>query len=376
MYFDAELKVGDHIYLVERFSRSLISIHLSSGETKIEAYLPWKYMEAEISMLLWENNIFIYSPVIRDIFVYDCFSHKTRIIELQELEADETGFYHSNILIDCDEFIVLPFKGKVIKRYRINGELKSNDDQWYIAIGKEIKYNKNLSGNIRVNSACIVKEQLFFSLVYGNQNYLCKYELNKEEKSCGIIYGSGEIPIRGIYNYLNKILFRRLFPNKTKIVLIDLEPLKQKTITINYPTVFEEDIYMNNGYIIAPFRNKILELNENNINLNRKIYSFKSSDNYIANGVLFNTLENEILIVDADNIKKYSIKKIVQEIKDNVLYQDSYRNLFDKQLILERKYKIAHLINYMVEYSMIMEKKKQLLDDNSSLGGLVWKAIK
>ena len=117
MYFDTGLEIGDYIYLIEHTSRCLISIHTPSGETNIEAYLPLEYTESKICMLELNYKLLIYSPAIAYFLIYDCLNHHLTNIKLQEIEADEAGFYYSNILTFQDSLIVLPFKGKEIKKY-------------------------------------------------------------------------------------------------------------------------------------------------------------------------------------------------------------------------------------------------------------------
>lgn len=374
MYFDAAIKVKNYIYLIEHFSRSLISIHTSSGKTKVEAYLPWAYEEVKMDMFFWENKIFIYSPIRDNFLIYDCLEQKTKVIELKEMEIDEAGYCLSNILAIQDDFIVLPFKGKAIKRYGINGEVKYRNEQWCRTIANEYGFNENLFGNIRVKSACIAGNQMFFSLIYGNKNYLCKYELDKEECFCSIVYNSDDIPIRGVYAYSNKILFRRIFLDKTEIIILALDSDEQKKIVIEHPSTFEEDVYGDNYHVNISVTNKIFELDENNLNLCRKIYCFAKSDDYIANGILFNTFSSEILMVGADYIKKYSIKEIVQEIRVVDSYQDAYKSVFDRKCIPEGKYKLYHLTDYLMGLSTTLIEKKEFVNCYR-IGKLIWKMV-
>lgn len=364
--------MGNYIYLVECFSRCLLSIHILSGATKIEAYLPWKFTKYKIGMLSLNNSICIYSPNIDHFLIYDCLTHQIITVKLEEIEADEAGFYYSNILLFQDEFIVLPFKGKEIRRYGINGKLKFKDSQWYYFVYKEYGYNKKNLRNIRMDSACIAGNQIFFSLVYGNQNYLCKYELSQDKHSCNIVYYSKDIAIRGVYAYSNTILFRKLFQNKTEIVLINLNSKKREKIIINYPSIFEEDIYGDINHLRGSFKNKILAIERNSSKEYQKIYRFKQSDVYVENGIIFNMLKNEILILDVDYSKKYSIEEIVNEIKYCSSYQDAFKRLFGREPILEGRYKLYNLIKYFSEFSSMM------IDDESfkqSMGEIIWKTI-
>ena len=141
MYFNTELKVEKFIYLIESISRSLISIHTPSGKAKIEAHLPWECTGKKIRMLPLERGILIYSFTEDHFLVYDRLEQQIRTIELQGIEADEAGFYCSNVLIDQDEFVILPFKGETIRRYGITGKLISKDNIWCSFIDRECNFN-------------------------------------------------------------------------------------------------------------------------------------------------------------------------------------------------------------------------------------------
>lgn len=373
MYFSSGLQVGNYIYLIECLSRCLISIHIPTGETRIETYFPWEYTENKIGMLSLNHNIIIYSPVIDHFLVYDCQKQQTTRIKLQGIERDESGFYYSNILIDQDDFIILPFKGKEIKRYGMNGELKFKDSQWCFAVSRECGCDERLYGNIRMDSACVAGNQLFFSLIYGNQNYLCRYELNQDEHFCSIIYHSEDTAIRGVYVYPNTILFRRIFPYKTEIVRITLDSDKKKTIIIDYPSMFEEDIYGDISQLKASFKNKIMAIKGNDLKIYQKIYNFEQADVYILNGILFNELRNEIVIPEENHSKNYSIEKTVREIKNSSFYQEGCEKLFSNKYIGEGRYKQYNLIKYLIEYSPMMVEKSYI--KNKSIGKLIWKTI-
>ncbi len=373
MYFDTGLKVENYIYLIEHVSRCLISIYIPSGEIKIEAYLPWKYTERKINMLLLNHNIVIYSPIINYVLIYDCLKQQIRTIELQGIKADESGFYYSNILIEQNDFIILPFKEKTIMRYGINGELKSKDEEWYLSIGKKHKFNKIWFNNIRMDSACIIGTQLFFSLFYRGENYLCKYELNRKNHSCNIVYDSGKVAIRGVYVYSNKVLFRRMFSDKTEIVLITLDSNEKEMITVNYQSMFEEDIYGDIEHLRGSFKNKILEIDRNKLKIGYEVYNFEYQDVYIANGILFNALKNDIIIPDINYTRKYSIKKIVKEIKNSQSYQEGYRELFINKSINEGKYKLFDLIVFFIEPSSLMNRIKYI--GNKCIGESIWEKI-
>lgn len=374
MFFCAQLETENYIYLIEGISRSLISIHISSGETKIEARLPLKYTGNDINMLLWKHSILICSPVMDHFLIYDCWEQKIRVIELQERETDEVGVYHSNILIDQDDFIILPFKGKTIERYGMNGELKSKDDKWYLSIDKEYNSSRNMLGNIRVHSACIVGDLLFFSLVYKEQNYLCQYELNEGKHLCNIAYYSENIAIRGVYVYSNMVLFRRIFPDKTEIVMFFFEPDEKKTIIIDYPSTFEGDVYGDIDYLKVSLKNEILAIDGKDLNQYQKVYNFGQHDIYIANGILFNTLKNEILIPDVNGIRKYSLEKTVKEIKNSSFYQQEYRKLFNDKLIYEGRYQLYDLVRYLTDAPPLMNERERYLK-NKYIGECVWNTI-
>lgn len=372
MYFDTGLEIGDYIYLIEHTSRCLISIHTPSGETNIEAYLPLEYTESKICMLELNYKLLIYSPAIAYFLIYDCLNHHLTNIKLQEIEADEAGFYYSNILTFQDSLIVLPFKGKEIKKYEMNGKLKYKDNRWYSTIAKKCSDAVKLYGNIRMDSACIVENQLFFSLVYGNQNYLCKYELNQEKPLCNIIYYSEDIPIRGIYSYSNIILFRRLSSEKTEIALVSFDSNKQKSIIIDTRSMFEDDIFGDIQNLRISSINGIFEIDENSLSLYWKFYNFEYTDVYIANGILFNILRNEIILLNMDYIRKYSIEKITNEIRNCKSYQEGYKKLFDGKCIREGRNKLYGLINYLTEFLPVENKK---IEKNNSVSKLIWSTI-
>lgn len=370
MYFDTGLKAGNYIYLIEHISRCLISINLFSGNAKIEAYLPWKYKNEKIGMLLFEHNIFIYSPVIDHILTYNCLNRQISTIKLPEIESDETGAYFSNILIERDGFIVLPFKSKTIRKYGLDGKLKFKDNQWLFAIDKGYEKTKNLLGNIRRDSACIVGELLFFSLTYEGKNYLCRYELASNQHSCSIIYNSEDSPIRGVYTYSNMVLFRRLFVDKTEIVLVMIDSGEQKVIILDDSSFFEEDIFGDIYHLKGAFKNKILEIDVSNFKKNHKIYDFKQSDNYIAEGIIFNTLKNEIILLNMEHIRKYSIKKIAKEIKNSYAYLKGCEKLFNDKCIGEGKYSLYNFIEYITE-CIGLKRKKNI--KNKTIGKLIWR---
>lgn len=365
--------MDDHIYLIEHFSRCLISIYIPTGKARIETYLPWKYSEREIGMLPLNQDILIYSLGMDHFLVYERLKHRIRTIRLQEIRADEVGLYYSNVLIDKDDFILLPFKGKTIRGYGKYGELKSKDNKWCSFIDKKCNYGENLPGNIRMSSACIVKGQLFFSLVYKKQNYLCRYEWNKTEHLCTVIFCSEDIPIRGIYAYKNQILFRRIFPDKTEIVLIDFNSNEEKTILIDHPTTFEEDIYGNIHHLYVALEDGIFLIKENNLKKLQKIYNFEKHDIYIINGMLFNEQKCEILIPDETQINKYSIEKIAIKIKNSSFYQEGYGKLFSSKCICEGKNRLNHLVSYLTEFPLITIEKKYM--KSNFFGELIWKTI-
>lgn len=368
MYFDTELMEENYIYLVEHISRSLISIHIPSGKVKIEAYLPWEYTEQQIRMLSLNQKIIIYSLTADNFLFYDCLMQELKTIKLQGIEADEVGFYCSNVLIDQDELVVLPFKGKMIRRYGINGELKFQSDSWCSFIDKKCSCSKNLHGNIRADSACIVKGQLFFSLVYKNQNYLCKYDLNESEPLCNIAYYSDNVIIRGVYTYSGRILFRRIFPYKTEIVLIVPESGEQEKIMVDFPAYINDDIFGDLNCLKGSFKNKILKIKGDSFNLFEKIYEFEQSDIYISNGVLFNIQKCEILVCSRNVIIKYSIEKIIEDIKNSNNYQDAYRKIFTEKCMEEGKYRLQDLSRFIIESSVALMK-----NENKNYGALIWK---
>ncbi len=374
MYLSTGLIVGNYIYLIECLSRCLISIHIYSGETKIEGYLPWKYIGNSIGMLPLNQNIFIFSPAVDHFLIYDCLKQKIITMKLQGMEADEAGFCYSNILIEQGDFIILPFKGKEIKRYGVNGELKFKDGQWWIAVAREWGLNEKLFGNIRMNSACTAGNQLFFSLVNGNQNYLCQYELNQDRHLCKIVYHSEDIAVRGVYAYPNIVLFRRLFSDKTEIVQIALDSGEQKSILINYPSAFEEDVYGELYYLKASFKNKILKIKGTDLKVYRKIYNFEKGDIYIAKGILFNRLRNEILIPGVDKIGRYSIEKTVEEIRKSSSYKEGCGKVFCGKRIWENKYGLNDLVGYLtiLPYAEAERKDKKR---GKSIGQQIWQEI-
>lgn len=375
MYLSAGLKVDDSIYLVECLSRCLISICIPSGESRIEAYLPWEYSEKEIGMLPLNHAVLLYSPGVNHFLIYDCLEHQIRMLELQEMEADEEGYYYSNVLIEQDDIILLPFKGKTIRRYGKNGEVKSKDDKWCLSIDKECDCNKNLFENIRRNSACIAGKRMFFSLVRGKQNYLCRYEWNKKDCLCSIIYRSEDVAIRGVYIYNNSVLFRRIFPHKTEIVLINLDSNEEKIITIDSSTMFGEDVYVDTDQLKGAFKEEIFLILENNLRKCRKIYNFEQQDAYISNGILFDEQKNEILIPNEKCVKKYSIEKIVREIKNNKFYREGYIKLFHNKCVCERPHKLQHLISYLTDFLPITTEKTRD-KEHKSVGELIWETIR
>ena len=372
MYLSAGLKAGDYIYLIECFSKCLMSLHIPSGENGIEAYLPWECTDNNIGMLLSDHNIIIYSPAIDHLLIYDSLDHQMTTVELQGIEADEAGFYYSNILIDHDDFIILPFKGKEIKRYRMNGKLKSKDSQWRFAVARECNCDEKQFGNIRVDSACIIGRQLFFSLFYGNQNFLCKYDLNQEKHLCSVIYYSENAAVKGVYAYPNMVLFRRLFSDRTEIVRIMLDSGEQKTITIDRPSMFREDIYGDTRHLRVSFKNEIILIEENELTTYQIIYNFEQSDTYIANGILFNILTDEIVMPDMGHIKKYSIKRAINEIETSGSYQEGYKNLFAGRHVYEDRYKLHNLIRYLIDFAF-MEIEELDTIKNKGIGRLIWK---
>jgi len=374
MYFDAGLKVENDIYLIEHLSRCLVSIHIPTGKTEIKAFLPWEFKENKIGMLLLNQDIIIYSPVIDHLLVYDCLKQQITAIKLQGIKADKAGFYFSNILIDQGDFVVLPFNGKVIKRYGIDGQLKFKDDRWCSTLDRESDCSKNLFGNIRIDSACIVEKQLFFSLVYRKQNYLCKYELDKEEKICSIVYHSNDIAIRGVYAYPNIVLFRRIFLERTEIVLMFLDSNKQKTIAVDCPSTFDEDVYGDIHHFRASFKNEVLAIQGNDLNMYQKIYKFGQQDTYVANGILFNDVRNEVLMLDVNCIRKYLIEKTACEIKKSTFYREGCRKLFDGKHICEGKYRLHSLIEALTEFQPVIIENEEFTK-NRSLGELIWKMI-
>lgn len=371
MYFNIGLKIENYIYLIEEVSRNLISIHIPSGNTKIEAKLPWKYTEMKMSMMSWERNIYIFSPVMNHFLAYDRLEQQLKIIELKGIQADEVGFYYSNVLIDQGDFVVLPFKGKTIKKYGINGELKYNDDKWCFLIDDECNCSESLFGNIRMDSACLVGGQLFFSLFYRDQNYLCKYELKKDEGLCSIFFYSKNVIIRGVYACSNTLLFRRLFDNKTEIVIVDLNSGQQKIAKLDYLSAFEADVYGDIHSLKVPLKNTIIQLEKSDFSFCRKIYNLKKSDIYIANGILFNDESNEVLLINSDDTERYSIKKVVNEIKNSAFYQKEYRKIFGGKYIAEGKYGFRDLVKYVIEQSLMTTGES----DYISQGELIWKKL-
>lgn len=374
VYFSAGLQVENNIYLIECLSRCLISIHVPSGKSRVEAYLPLEFTEKKIGLLLFKKNIFIYSPVAEQFIVYDCLKRKIITINLQDIEADRAGFYFSNVLIYHDDFIVLPFKGKGINRIGANGILKFRDTQWCSSLAQECSCNESLFGNVRMDSACIVGEWMYFSIVYGKQNYLLRYELNQDEHLCNIVYCSGNIVIRGVYAFSNIILFRRIFSDKTEIVIIDLDSNKQKTITVNCPSAFEEDIYGDILHLRGTFKKEILAFEGKNLKEYRKIYCLKQQDIYISNGILFNEPQNEILVIGVDGIKKYSIEEIVREIENSYFYHEGIRKLFDGKCIEEGRYKLSNLVKYLTELPSLEIEENNFVE-NKMTGKLIWETI-
>ncbi len=374
MYFSAGLKMENAIYLIECLSRCLIMIHVPSGKSMIEVYLPWKFTEKKIRLVALKRNLIIYSPAVEHLLVYDCLKKQISTIELQENQVDKAGFYYSNILIYQDDLIVLPYKGKEIKRYGVNGLLKFKDKQWCSLIARECESDENLFENIRTDSACIVGEYLFFSLVYENQNYLCRYELNQEEHLCTIIYCSGNIAIRGVYAYPNMVLFRRIFYDKTELVMILLDSGKQQTFEINCPSMFEEDVYGNIHHIRGVFNKKIIEIRENNLGKYSKIYKLGQQEIYIENGILFDSLKNEILVSEAECIKKYLIGETIREIKSSHFYYEGYRSLFYDRCTGEGRYKLCDMINYLTLFPIVLIKDGRLIK-NKTIGEWVWEML-
>lgn len=224
-----------------------------------------------------------------------------------------------------------------------------------------------------MDSACIIGTQLFFSLFYRGENYLCKYELNRKNHSCNIVYDSGKVAIRGVYVYSNKVLFRRMFSDKTEIVLITLDSNEKEMITVNYQSMFEEDIYGDIEHLRGSFKNKILEIDRNKLKIGYEVYNFEYQDVYIANGILFNALKNDIIIPDINYTRKYSIKKIVKEIKNSQSYQEGYRELFINKSINEGKYKLFDLIVFFIEPSSLMNRIKYI--GNKCIGESIWEKI-
>ena len=322
-------------------------------------------------MLPLERGILIYSFTEDHFLVYDRLEQQIRTIELQGIEADEAGFYCSNVLIDQDEFVILPFKGETIRRYGITGKLISKDNIWCSFIDRECNCNGNLCGNIRADSACIVKGELFFSLIYKNQNYLCKYELNNKVHLCNIIYNSEDIIIKGVYKYSDIVIFRRIFSSKTEIVLINLESDERKSFIIDFPTKAEEDIFGDLYHLQGCFKDRILKLKNGCPNSCERTYEFAQSDIYIGNGILFNASKNEIVACDKGDIIKLSIEKIVKDIKNSSSYQRAYRNLFTEKSIGEGRYTLRDLTRYIKEASATLIEK----NENKSQGALIWKAI-
>ena len=375
MHFDAAVRMEHYIYLIEHVSRCLISIHIPSGKTKTEAYLPWRYRENKIGMLPLERRIFIYSPFIDHFLIYDCLNQQITTVKLQEAQADETGHYYSNILIDQEDLIVLPFKDREIRIYGIDGRLKFKDSQWSLAIARECNYNKKEFGNIRLDSACIAEKQLFFSLTYGDKNYLCKYQLNDEKHVCSIIFNSESIPIKGIYAYSDTILFRRMFADKTEIILIRLNSDEKETIIIDYRPMFRGDIYGDMHHLKTSLEKKILAIDGSDFRTYQTIYSLEQSDEYIANGIIFNVRKNEVLIPEIDYIRRYLIEKKVREIQKCSSYQEGYRSVFCEKCIYEEKYKLQDLTEYLTEILPVMIEKKSLKED-SRIGEFIWKAVR
>lgn len=372
MYLSAGLKAGDYIYLIECFSKCLISLHIPSGENRIEAYLPWKYTENNIGMLLSDHNIIIFSPSIDHLLIYDSLEHQMTTVKLQGITADEAGFYYSNILIDHDDYIILPFKGKEIKRYGMNGKLKFKDSQWRFAVARECNCDEKQFGNIRVDSACIIGKQLFFSLFYGNQNFLCKYDFNQEKHLCKVVYHSENVAVKGVYAYPNMVLFRRLFSDKTEIVQIMLDSGEQKTITVDCSSMFREDIYGDAQHLRVSFANEILLIEENELITYQRIYNFEQSDTYITNGILFNILTDEIVMPNMGHIKKYSIKRTINEIKTSSSYQEGHKRLFEGGHVYENRYKLYDLIRYLADFVSVKIEEVDTVK-NKGIGGLIWK---
>lgn len=375
MKFDMGVEINDQIYLIEHFSRCFMSVHIPSGDVRIESYLPWKYTQSKIDMLLLKKGILITSMSIDHFLIYDFIKQQMTILKPQRMKADDCGYYFSNVLVNQDELIVLPFRDKEIKRYGMHGELKIKDSQWIRNIFGKCEYDSKMyENNIRRDSACISRNWLFFSLVYGGENYLCKYSLDKINGSCEIIYYSKDVPIRGVYAYSDKILFRRIFEDKTEIVLLDLYSNEQRTIKIDNPAMFEEDVYGDKDYIRASFKNMILKIEEKNSRADQSIYDFEEADTYIANGILFNVAENKILKEDKGSIKEYSIEKVNNKIKSSGLYQEGYRKDFQEQCFREGKYKLKNLVKYLDEDPYNKVEKGNFIK-NKNIGEEIWMEI-
>ncbi len=375
MKFDMGIEINDQIYLIEHFSRCFMSVHIPSGDVRIESYLPWKYTQSKIGMLLLKEGILINSMSIDHFFIYDFIKQQVRILKLQGMKADDCGYYFSNVLINQDELIVLPFRDKEIKRYGMHGELKIKDSQWIRNIFGKCEYaSKMCENNIRRDSACISRNWLFFSLVYGGQNYLCKYNLEQKEGACEIIYCSKDVPIRGVYTYSDKILFRRIFEDKTEIVLMDLYSNEQRTIKIDCPTMFEQDVYGGIDYIRASFKNVILRIEGKDSRTDQSIYYFEEGDTYIANGILFNTAENKILKEDRGSISEYSIEKAGKKIKSSAFYLEGYRKDFQEQCFMEGKYILKNLVKYLDEDPCDKVEKDDFIKGRS-IGEEIWMEI-
>lgn len=372
MKFDMGVETNDRIYLIEHFSRCFMSVHIPSGNVRIESYLPWKYKQSKIGMLLLKEEILITSMSIDHFLFYDFTKQQMTILKPEGMKADDLGYYFSNVLVNQNELIVLPFRDKEIKRYGMHGELKIKDSQWIRNMFGKCEYDPKIyENNIRRDSACISRNWLFFSLVYGGQNYLCKYSLEQRKGTCEIIYCSKDVPIRGVYAYSDKILFRRVFEDKTEIILMDLYSNVQRTIEIDYPTMFEEDVYGDVGYIRAPLKNKILKIEEKDSRTDQNIYDFEEADTYIANGILFNTAENKILKEDRGSIKEYSIEKAEKEIRSSGFYQEGCRKDFQEQCFWEGKYKLKNLVKYFDE-DLCYKVEKGSLKKSKNIGEEIW----
>lgn len=356
MYFNAVFETEKNIYVIEQLSQKLILVEKDSGRVRILVGLPWECNTIKNGILRVGHLLYIYSLSCNYFFKYDIRSEKIEKIEFADLEYDNEKLFYSNFLIYKDRIVLLPFLGNSIKVYDHQGKLQEK-----IFFHDDKLCKKNAADRIiRSYSAIMVENSIIFSLKYDKENYLCRYDLQKKENR--IIYQAKETPVKGVYFFKDRIVFRRIFPTKTEIVFLNLKNNLEDVIEIASTSLFDSDIYAEDGrlYTFVPEQPIVGE---------KSVYLLKKKV-YIGNGILFDPQTDELLVIRNRQERIYSLKKVLNKIR-NEKYTKIYRTMLCCNVMTEGEYWIQRFLNEIQSENKDFEKSL----NRDMVGSNIWKML-